>query len=128
MQYLISLELLVQMTGPNKPLFSGVAEDVKGRTACYKQDWDDGFRSGLRFVWPYDVNACASHHKLAHLFTVLHEICCQDIGTNTLHILCICCSCNSLWGANEQRYRWVCPLFSLQSQACMSIVISNKEY
>nr|CAB3464114.1 unnamed protein product [Digitaria exilis] len=46
------LELLVQMTGPNKAPFRGVAEDVKGRAACYKQDWNDGFRSGLRILAP----------------------------------------------------------------------------
>ncbi|KAF8727031.1 hypothetical protein HU200_019526 [Digitaria exilis] len=40
------------MTGPNKAPFSGVAEDVKGRAACYKQDWNDGFRSGLRILAP----------------------------------------------------------------------------
>nr|CAB3460393.1 unnamed protein product [Digitaria exilis] len=51
-QYLSSLKLLVQMTGPNKAPFSGVAEDVKGRAACYKQDWNDGFRSGLRILAP----------------------------------------------------------------------------
>ncbi|CAN6336440.1 unnamed protein product [Urochloa humidicola] len=40
------------MTGPNKAPFSGVAEDFKGRAACYKQDWDDGFGSGFRILAP----------------------------------------------------------------------------
>jgi hypothetical protein len=48
--YLIISYLHVQMSGPNKAPFSGVSEDLKGRAACYKQDWNHGFRSGLRFA------------------------------------------------------------------------------
>ncbi|KAG2616727.1 boron transporter 4-like isoform X2 [Panicum virgatum] len=40
------------MAGPNKVPFSGVAEDFKGRAACYKQDWNNGFRSGFRILAP----------------------------------------------------------------------------
>ncbi|CAN6331584.1 unnamed protein product [Urochloa humidicola] len=40
------------MTGPNNAPFSGVAEDFKGRAACYKQDWNDGFGSGFRILAP----------------------------------------------------------------------------
>ncbi|XP_066367113.1 boron transporter 4-like [Miscanthus floridulus] len=40
------------MSGPNKAPFSGVAEDLKGRAACYKLDWNHGFRSGLRILAP----------------------------------------------------------------------------
>jgi len=48
--YLIISYLHVQMSGPNKAPFNGVSEDLKGRAACYKQDWNHGFRSGLRFA------------------------------------------------------------------------------
>ena len=41
---------LVQMSAPNNAPFSGVAEDLKGRAACYKQDWNLGSGSGFRFV------------------------------------------------------------------------------
>uniref|UniRef100_A0A804NBE7 Bicarbonate transporter-like transmembrane domain-containing protein n=1 Tax=Zea mays TaxID=4577 RepID=A0A804NBE7_MAIZE len=40
------------MSGPNKAPFSGVADDLKGRAGCYKQDWNHGFRSGLRILAP----------------------------------------------------------------------------
>ncbi|AQL09799.1 Boron transporter 4 [Zea mays] len=40
------------MSGPNKSPFSGVADDLKGRAGCYKQDWNHGFRSGLRILAP----------------------------------------------------------------------------
>jgi boron transporter len=45
------------MSGPNKAPFSGVAEDLKGRAGCYKQDWNHGFRSGLRFAQHHVVIA-----------------------------------------------------------------------
>lgn len=32
--------------------FRGIAEDVKGRALCYKQDWSGGFRSGFRILAP----------------------------------------------------------------------------
>jgi superfamily I DNA and RNA helicase len=54
------------MTGPNKAPFSGVAEDLKGRAACYKQDWNDGFSSGFRFACYNAVNACKSHYNIDH--------------------------------------------------------------
>ncbi|XP_062179312.1 boron transporter 4-like [Phragmites australis] len=38
--------------GPKKAPFNGVVEDFKGRAACYKQDWHDGFRSGFRILAP----------------------------------------------------------------------------
>ncbi|CAD6341027.1 unnamed protein product [Miscanthus lutarioriparius] len=50
--YFIISYLHVQMSGPNKAPFSGVSEDLKGRAACYKQDWNHGFRSGLRILAP----------------------------------------------------------------------------
>ncbi|AQK92712.1 Boron transporter 4 [Zea mays] len=40
------------MSRPNKAPFSGVTEDLKGRAGCYKQDWNHGFRSGLRILAP----------------------------------------------------------------------------
>ncbi|PUZ64251.1 hypothetical protein GQ55_3G129200 [Panicum hallii var. hallii] len=40
------------MAGPNKAPFSGVAKDFKGRAACYKQDWNNGFHSGFRILAP----------------------------------------------------------------------------
>ncbi|AQL09798.1 Boron transporter 4 [Zea mays] len=43
---------LTEMSGPNKSPFSGVADDLKGRAGCYKQDWNHGFRSGLRILAP----------------------------------------------------------------------------
>ncbi|ONM36671.1 Boron transporter 4 [Zea mays] len=43
---------LTEMSGPNKAPFSGVADDLKGRAGCYKQDWNHGFRSGLRILAP----------------------------------------------------------------------------
>ncbi|XVE89006.1 hypothetical protein DITRI_Ditri19aG0115600 [Diplodiscus trichospermus] len=35
-----------------KAPFKGIANDVKERAACYKQDWIAGFRSGLRILAP----------------------------------------------------------------------------
>ncbi|KAE8665352.1 Shaker pollen inward K+ channel isoform 1 [Hibiscus syriacus] len=32
--------------------FSGIIEDIKGRSACYKQDWVNGFRSGYPILSP----------------------------------------------------------------------------
>ncbi|PPD79514.1 hypothetical protein GOBAR_DD23575 [Gossypium barbadense] len=32
--------------------FKGIIKDVKGRSACYKQDWVGGFRSGYRILAP----------------------------------------------------------------------------
>ncbi|KAK8481972.1 hypothetical protein V6N11_013892 [Hibiscus sabdariffa] len=32
--------------------FKGIIEDIKGRSACYKQDWVNGFRSGYRILAP----------------------------------------------------------------------------
>ncbi|XP_052486801.1 boron transporter 4 [Gossypium raimondii] len=32
--------------------FKGIIKDVKGRSACYKQDWVSGFRSGYRILAP----------------------------------------------------------------------------
>lgn len=32
--------------------FRGIAEDVRGRALCYKQDWTGGFRSGFRILAP----------------------------------------------------------------------------
>ncbi|GJN35888.1 hypothetical protein PR202_gb24703 [Eleusine coracana subsp. coracana] len=40
------------MMGPKRAPFSGVVEDFKGRVACYKQDWHDGFYSGFRILAP----------------------------------------------------------------------------
>ncbi|KAL6897889.1 hypothetical protein ACP4OV_006848 [Aristida adscensionis] len=40
------------MAKPNTAPFHGVVEDVKGRAACYKQDWQDGFRAGFRILAP----------------------------------------------------------------------------
>ncbi|XP_051180318.1 boron transporter 4 isoform X1 [Lolium perenne] len=37
---------------PKKTLFKGVSEDFRGRAACYKQDWQNGFSSGLRILAP----------------------------------------------------------------------------
>jgi len=54
------------MAGPNKVPFSGVAEDFKGRAACYKQDWNNGFRSGFRFARHHSVNVFTFYHNLVH--------------------------------------------------------------
>lgn len=35
-----------------KTLFKGVIEDFRGRAACYKQDWHNGFSSGFRILAP----------------------------------------------------------------------------
>ncbi|KAE8689914.1 Boron transporter 4 [Hibiscus syriacus] len=35
-----------------KAPFKGIANDVKGRAACYKQDWVAGIRSGLGYTLP----------------------------------------------------------------------------
>ncbi|KAJ0985651.1 hypothetical protein J5N97_004007 [Dioscorea zingiberensis] len=32
--------------------FKGILKDIKGRTACYRQDWNGGFRSGFRILAP----------------------------------------------------------------------------
>nr|CAD1842964.1 unnamed protein product [Ananas comosus var. bracteatus] len=32
--------------------FRGIADDVKGRVPCYRQDWVGGFRSGFRILAP----------------------------------------------------------------------------
>ncbi|KAM0838566.1 hypothetical protein ACQ4PT_060894 [Festuca glaucescens] len=37
---------------PKRTLFKGVSEDFRGRAACYKQDWQNGFSSGLRILAP----------------------------------------------------------------------------
>ncbi|MQM18567.1 hypothetical protein Taro_051562 [Colocasia esculenta] len=38
--------------GHKRAPFRGVAKDVKGRAACYKQDWTAGFRTGFRILAP----------------------------------------------------------------------------
>ncbi|CAM0957508.1 unnamed protein product [Alopecurus aequalis] len=37
---------------PKKTPFKGVIEDFRGRAACYKQDWQNGFSSGFRILAP----------------------------------------------------------------------------
>ncbi|GMI80964.1 REQUIRES HIGH BORON 5 [Hibiscus trionum] len=32
--------------------FKGIIGDIKGRSACYKQDWVNGFRSGYQILAP----------------------------------------------------------------------------
>ncbi|KAJ8624141.1 hypothetical protein MRB53_032671 [Persea americana] len=39
------------MDHPKAP-FEGITRDVKGRAACYKQDWKNGFLSGFRILAP----------------------------------------------------------------------------
>ncbi|KAI7750765.1 hypothetical protein M8C21_028338, partial [Ambrosia artemisiifolia] len=36
------------MTSP----FRGIAEDIRGRASCYKQDWIDGIKPGIRILAP----------------------------------------------------------------------------
>ncbi|KAK8559852.1 hypothetical protein V6N13_016585 [Hibiscus sabdariffa] len=43
--------LFLEMENLKAP-FKGIANDVKGRAACYKQDWIAGFRSGFRILAP----------------------------------------------------------------------------
>ncbi|KAJ8624146.1 hypothetical protein MRB53_032676 [Persea americana] len=42
---------LISMDNPKAP-FEGITRDVKGRAACYKQDWKNGFLSGFRILAP----------------------------------------------------------------------------
>lgn len=49
---LITLKLPFQTMEHKKTLFKGVIEDFRGRAACYKQDWHNGFSSGFRILAP----------------------------------------------------------------------------
>lgn len=74
------------MSGPNKAPFSGVAEDLKGRAACYKQDWSHGFRFGLRFAQHHVVIACTFHHKLSMLCSLCYMNSAVRILAPTIYI------------------------------------------
>ncbi|KAK8679196.1 hypothetical protein V6N13_144660 [Hibiscus sabdariffa] len=48
----LQLHRLVLLMENIRSPFKGIIEDIKGRSACYKQDWVNGFRSGYRILAP----------------------------------------------------------------------------
>lgn len=97
-----------------KTPFMGIIKDVKGRSACYKQDWVIALCSGIRYslgCFQQLTTLLILGHKSFSFSDLVPFNVFQDISSNYVHFLCLCSSCSSLRGATKQRDRYMVILF-----------------
>ena len=99
---------LESVMGNIRSPFKGIIKDIKGRSACYKQDWVSGLCSGFPYVLCFDIfgtTLCYSDGDIFYFDSYFNFYFYQDISSDYLYLLCFCSSCYCLWRAIESRYR-----------------------
>lgn len=87
--------------------FQGIIKDIKGRAACYKEDWFGPNCCGIGYVRAYILYSYLLVEQVTY-WTCCNYSCiiCQNIGSNCLHFLCFCASRYCFRRATTQGYRY----------------------